>query len=321
MAASTSSTPSKSQLPAPTRQKTPPKVSIVVSPSKEPIATTEVKQSSVAITELDDSDSCAHTTIECGACLECGLCISDTGSYISYEESYSNAHQRSTTVSSLGFEKDLKKLDLPMNIKSFVLTWAMNAPKKIFKGTRRNQVLFAAIYLAYLNLGCEFKPESINDQIKLSLPEMQKAMQIASGICKGVNLNATVNEKPIINTAPVVAITPLRYLDEAKPYFDRNNITNHLDNLKEFMTYVLDKRPMLMEKDPRKMAIAFIKYYLTFTGIQTTGLMNEFNVQSTSIRRFYVQIEEAVQSIQQQNASSEELTKENIEINQEQITT
>jgi len=213
-------------------------------------------------------EGCSHENISGGVCLDCGM---ETGSISSgaYTESnlrYTEFHSYIDSGTVLPFEADLKGLSIPSEVKSLVIKLASSCPRETHRMGVRRQQLFSYIYIAYLQLGINFDPEKLRKEMKMTQREVNMSLRITSGT-SSVDFPLPTNDltdEPI--SAPVVVISPVVYLEEI---CKMNNITEYYTDILDVSKTLIKKNKILLEFNPKHMAIALVRYYLLEIGINT----------------------------------------------------
>lgn len=232
-------------------------------------------------------EECLHETVENGSCNICGLDISSSGSYLSYHEDYSASHQRSTPVSTLGFDKDLADKNIPTEIKAWVLQKAGMAPKRIHRLGCRQRILFAYVYLGYMQFNYTFEPEKVAELLGIDKSQWGGALQLVSGISSTQLPQAKVDTI----TAPLHIVSPLTYLDSVLTTL---KMEAHKAKVIELATKALEKDPLLYEEQPKRMAVAFLKYYLDTNNMSVPKFHTYYSMTAVSIKACVGKIQAAL---------------------------
>lgn len=202
-------------------------------------------------------DNCTHKSIFEGVCNDCGLEIS--GCHIDMTSSYSEYHSHSDSIMIKPFEQDLKNLSIPDEVKNLVIQLAMSCPKETHRMGVRRQHLFSFIYLAYLQLGYKFDHNKLVEELKMTKREINMALRIVSGTSSiDISLPAGSKEGEVMS-APVVVISPIVYIEDI---CKANNLTHLFDDIYTESKKMLEKNKVLLEFNPKHMAIALVKYYI-----------------------------------------------------------
>lgn len=235
--------------------------------------------------DIVNMDSCGHEEIVDGCCFKCGLTISESD--FLFTSTYTSLHGRVTPNSHLGFEKDLALIDIPEEIKSWILAKVGAAPKKTHRMGCRVRILFAYIYIANLQIGYNFMPEELIEKTKIQKKLITKALQLSSGID---SIQLPQGEGDII-TAPLVVITPISYLMK---YLEPINLENHYDNVKQLAEKALLNDEFLYEISPKWVAIAIIKCYIDFNSIDVPNFYRKFKSDASSIKKCIIKVRNAL---------------------------
>jgi len=204
--------------------------------------------------------NCPHEHIYDGACVDCGMEVFGTsnGTHIEMSSAYSEHHSFIDPQNTQPFEADLKNLNIPIEIKTMVMNLASSCPRETHRMGVRRQQLFAYIYLAYLQTGFKFDPDRIREELKMTQREVNMALRIISGTSSvDIPLPTTDDNETI--SAPVVVISPLVYIEEV---CETNNIKDHIEDVMNLAKKVLDKNKILLEFNPKHMAVAIVRYYM-----------------------------------------------------------
>ena len=203
--------------------------------------------------------------------------MSSTGSYLQHEEDYSVSHQRATPVSTMGLEKDLEGKNLPQEIKALVLQMAGSAPKSIYRMGCRSRLLFAYVYLAYLRLDYVFEPEKVAAILGIDKSQWSAALLLASGISS----TPLPQSRTETITAPMNVVSPITYFDSLLPLVKMQTYRSQITDLAK---KALEIDPLLYEEQPRRMAVAFIKYFLDTNQMSIPKFHTYFNMTAASIK-------------------------------------
>jgi hypothetical protein len=151
--------------------------------------------------------------------------------------SYSEFHSHSDVNIIQPFENDLKSLSIPDEIKHLVVKLALSCPKETHRMGVRRQQLFSYIYLAYLQLGYNFDPDLVINELKMSKREINMALRIISGTSSSeISLPAGEQEGEVIS-APIVVISPMIYIEEI---CKNNNLLEQLSKLEKIVNDIYD---------------------------------------------------------------------------------
>jgi hypothetical protein len=201
-------------------------------------------------------DSCPHTNISDGACVDCGLEIS--GLNMDMTSTYSEYHSHFDSSNIQPFENDLKMLTIPEEIKNLVVKLALSCPKETHRMGVRKQQLFSYIYLAYLQLGNNFDPDSVIEELRMSQREKNMALRIVSG-ASSADISMPMAEEGEALSAPVVVISPVVYI---KDICKENGLSEQIETIIIESKMILSKNKILFEFKPKHIAIALVKHYM-----------------------------------------------------------
>jgi hypothetical protein len=210
-------------------------------------------------------EDCVHETIYNGVCTDCGIEVQgiSNGTYIDMNSSYSEFHSFMDSNISQPFEADLKTLNIPQDVKILVLKLASTCPKETHRMGVRRQQIFSYIYLAYLQLGIKFDPEKLREEMKMTQREVNMALRIISGT-SSVEIPLPTNDDDDPMSAPVVVISPLVYLEEI---CKNNGMESDYDEINDMSKTILDKNKILLEFNPKHIAISLVKHFMTLNNI------------------------------------------------------
>lgn len=210
-------------------------------------------------------EHCNHDNIYNGVCEDCGMEVYATsnGTFIDMSSSYSDYHSFMDANNNQPFEADLKNINIPYEVKIEVLKLANTCPRETHRMGVRRQQLFSYIYLAYLQMGIKFDPDKLREELKMTQREVNMALRIISGTSSvEIPLPTTENDDPI--SAPVVVISPMIYLEEI---CKNNKIEDKYEEVQEMAKGILDKNKILLEFNPKHIAVSIVKHYLASNGI------------------------------------------------------
>ena len=199
--------------------------------------------------------------MEDGFCTECGIEFTD--SKIDMSSSYSEYHSYVDGNSPLPFEADLKNLSIPEEVKNTVISLASSCPRETHRMGVRRQQLFAYIYIAYLQLGYKFDPDKIKEKLNMNQREVNMALRIISGTSSlNIPVSGSADLAPL--SAPIVVISPLIYLEDI---CKNNNIEESYEEIQKISKVILEKNKLLLEYNPKHIAVAMVRYYLNLNKI------------------------------------------------------
>jgi hypothetical protein len=218
--------------------------------------------------DFDSDDECNHTEIENNCCLECGFIF----------EKFHNS-VRSYNKKNINFEKELLNLNIPLEIKQWVIRKSALSKKKITRMSCRKQILFAYLYLAYLDLKyIDFKPEYLITILNIT---KKNSVGISLKYVSGIASSLLPQGNEDIITASLVIISPVIYIEEIMNKLDmlelKNVIILYCENL-------LKDNDLLYEENPELMATAIVKYYLDSNNIKIVKYYQIFKKNQTVIK-------------------------------------
>lgn len=231
---------------------------------------------------------CPHKHIYDGACVECGMEVYGTssGTHIEMSSNYSEHHSFVDAQNTQPFESDLKNLNIPIEIKTMVMNLANSCPRETHRMGVRRQQLFAYIYLAYLQTGFKFDPEKLQEEMKMTQREVNMALRIISGT-SSVDIPLPVTDKDETISAPVVIISPLVYIEDV---CETNGIKEHTNSVMELAKNVLDKNKILLEFNPRHMAVAIVKYYMNSLNFNIPKFVKLNGISDSILKQHIIRI-------------------------------
>ena len=232
--------------------------------------------------------TCSHTNVYDGACNDCGMEVYGTsnGTHIEMNSKYSEHHSYIDAINIQPFEADLKNLNIPSEIKALVMELASRCPKETHRMGVRRQQLFAYIYLAYLQMGFKFDPEKLREEMKMTQREVNMALRIISGT-SSVDIPLPTNDIDETISAPVVVISPTVYIEDI---CELNSIKEHTSNIMELAKIILEKNKMLLEYNPRHIAISIVKYYININEINIPKFVKINGISDSILKQHLARI-------------------------------
>jgi len=208
---------------------------------------------------------CTHNDIENNICLNCGTTL-----YKKTENKISK---------NINFEKELSKLEIPLDIKQWVVKKSSLAKKQINRMGCRKQILFAYLYLAYLDLGYKnFIPEDLADILKISKKNIGISLKYVSGIAS--TLLPQYVEDTIV--ASLVIISPKVYLKKNLEKIEKIEYYNEIEN---YIEEKLIKNELLYEENPNLMCISLIKNFFDEKEIKIFKFYLNFDKTQSAIKK------------------------------------
>ena len=231
---------------------------------------------------------CKHPHIYDGACVDCGMEVFGTsnGTHIEMSSKYSEHHSYIDPQNNQPFENDLKNLNIPIEIKVMVMNLASSCPRETHRMGVRRQQLFAYIYLAYLQTGFKFDPDRIRDELKMTQREVNMSLRIISGT-SSVDIPLPTTEDNETISAPIVVISPLVYIEEV---CETNNIKEHTSEITSLTKRLLDKNKILLEFNPKHMAIAIVRYYMNNLNMNTSKFVKMNGISDSILKQHLLRI-------------------------------
>lgn len=224
-------------------------------------------------------ESCVHENTVHGICTDCGLCLGGASgeSYLDMDVDFTVTHQYSGSVHMTYFEKDLKPLPIPENVKALVIQMAQSNNQDVHRMGIRRQQLFSYIYLAYLQLGQTLDPEKLAEHLGMSQRDINLALRVVSAT-SSTNIPLPKQNNTYM-AAPIVVISPLNYIEEV---CQQNGLQNHVSKVQYLAHRVLKASTSLLEQKPKHVAIAIVKYYMDLNAYSTVGNFAKDNGLSAS---------------------------------------
>jgi len=212
--------------------------------------------------------SCNHEIIENNCCKECGC----------HFEKYGESSKRAYVIKkNINFEKELSTLEIPSEIKQWVIRKSSLSKHQISRMGCRMQILFAYLYLAYIDLKYEnFKPEELGKILNISNKNIGIALKYVSGIGSSF---LPQNDDDIM-TASVIVISPLIYIESN---LIKINKIEYKSIIEDYCKKLLNNNELLYEENPDLMAIAIIKNYFDKNNIKIFKFHTFFSKTQASI--------------------------------------
>ena len=199
---------------------------------------------------------CSHPIVENSVCLECGWMMtsfdrkggSDNGDFMRFHTEY---------VSVL--EAEITSMNLDTEIRDSVI----QSMRKLSMDTRQNgsrrQIMYIYIYLSHIELKKQFNYGRWIELYQSKRKDMTAPIKMAAGL----------TGCPVSNMmAEVVIISPI---DEVHDVLNLLGIPEFEERICDLMRVCLLKNSDLYEENPRRTAIAFVKYYVTENRIKSVS--------------------------------------------------
>jgi hypothetical protein len=230
---------------------------------------------------------CAHPTVDEGVCNDCGMEVFGTsnGTHIDMNSTYSEYHSYMDMNATQPFETDLKAIDIPDEVKNMVITLASSCPRETHRMGVRRQQLFSYIYLAYLQLGFKFDPDKIRTEMKMSQREVNMALRIISGT-SSTYIPLPMQDSETLS-APIVVISPMIYLEDI---CSSNNLSEHLPEINKLAKETLDKKKILLEYNPKHIAISLVKCYMNSLGVNIPKFAKANGISDSILKQHLTRI-------------------------------
>jgi hypothetical protein len=236
--------------------------------------------------------NCKHNNVYEGICNDCGIELygTSTGTFIDMKSSYSEYHTYTSAAQVQPFEADLKNINIPDEVKNLVVNLASSCPRETHRMGVRRQQLFSYIYLAYLQLGYKFDPDSIRKEMKMSQREINMALRIISGT-SSIDIPLPVSEALEPLSAPVVVISPIIYIEEI---CINNNLSENIEEITKLSKEILEKNKILFEYNPKHIAITLVKHYMNIKGIGMSKFSKINGISDSILKQHLVRINKIV---------------------------
>ena len=230
---------------------------------------------------------CTHPSVDEGVCNECGMEVFGTsnGTHIDMSSTYSEYHSYMDVNSAQPFEADLKSIDIPDEVKNLVISLASSCPRETHRMGVRRQQLFSYIYLAYLQLGFKFDPDKIRAEMKMSQREVNMALRIISGTSSTYIPLPMQDSEPL--SAPIVVISPIVYLEDI---CKANNLSEHLPEISKMAKEILAKKKILLEYNPKHIAISLIKHYMNTINVNIPKFAKANGISDSILKQHLTRI-------------------------------
>jgi hypothetical protein len=229
-----------------------------------------------------DDETCEHDCLDGHVCVACGLTLENIQLTLT-DFDHSKHHLRFRNYRPKNFEKDLAALKLSDDILFWIHDKVAQAPKAIFKPETRVKLIFAYVYLAHLHLGKPLDPWQLATMVGLSRGDIDDSLKIVSGISSW----STHNSQTGSLAAAVVVLTPEMCLESFGQQLDIPDL--HLVEMKRLARLLIERNELLLDEDPKKMAIGILRYYYEFYALPFSQLSRQLGYTSL-ITRKYAQI-------------------------------
>jgi hypothetical protein len=208
---------------------------------------------------LVNIETCVHENTVHGICVDCGLCLGGAsgGSYLDMDVDFTQSHQYSGSVPMTYFEKDLKPLPIPDDVKALVIQMAQSNIQDVHRMGIRRQQLFSYIYLAYLQLGQRLDPQRVAEHLGMNQRDINLALRVVSAT-SSTNIPLPKQNNTYM-AAPIVVISPLNYIEEVCQH---NGLQNYVSEVQTLAHRILNASSSLLEQKPKHVAVAIVKYYM-----------------------------------------------------------
>jgi hypothetical protein len=223
----------------------------------------------------NNMEECVHENRLDDICIECGLCM--RGTYVDMDMDFTQSHQYSGSVQTPYFEKDLKPLPIPEEVKALVIQMARSNNQDVHRMGIRRQQLFSYIYLAYLQLNQWLDPQKLAEDLGMTQRDINLALRVVSATSStDIPLPKQNNSYMVV---PIVVISPLNYIDEV---CQKNGLQNQISEVRTLANRVLQASTSLLEQKPKQVAVAIVKYYMDLNSYSTVGNFAKENGMSQS---------------------------------------
>jgi hypothetical protein len=191
----------------------------------------------------DSQYECSHTIVERGSCQECGWTITSFDKSASNDEYDSNLHSEYVSV----LEKEINAMDLEPIIRDSVIRIMRQLPN--VRGGSRRQIMYSHIFLAHLEHNYTFDSAKWIKAYQSKRRDAVAPLKIASGL-NGYRVCDSIAE--------VVVLSPELELNNVLVILD---LTSHSRPICRTIKWCLAKNSELYEENPKRTAVAFVKYY------------------------------------------------------------
>lgn len=249
----------------------------------------------------DDQDEglflgdCDCENIINGCCEDCGRHTVDSkdGSYIDSNQSFTLKHQY-TAAPKVIFEDEIKALNIPEEVKALAIKIANSSVQKTHRNAVRRKQIFAYVYFAFSQCNLSFSPKDVAKQLKLSNPEINRALQMVSGSSQ-VRIPLPVqNNVPM--ALPIVVISPKTYIQSV---CIKNNISSEFEQIYKLAEYIMDndtqEAAYLLEQNPEHVAIAIAKLYLDNKNIKTPQFAKINEISDLVLKNRLAELKEVIE--------------------------
>ena len=216
------------------------------------------------LTATTAKELCPHTTVSNGLCLQCNLFLTaaSTDEVFEVDSGYSSFHSHAAKSRTSSFERELKTLQIPDDVKAKIIEMDLSANQSAHRmGVRRSQ-LFSYVHAAYQALGYKIDVGNISQQLGLNQKEINSAARIISGT-SAARIELVDSSKRSLVT-PIVVISPLSMI---RNVCERNGLLEHYPWIAELGKRVLTRSDTLLDHKPEHIALAIVKYYTGMKGI------------------------------------------------------
>jgi len=229
----------------------------------------------------ESKNSCDHDSVLEGICQKCNIfIITSNDYYIDHNTTeYSKAHHNySSNVIKSSFEKDLKNLLIPEDVKSKVIELDLSSKRGFHRmGVRKSQ-LFSYIHAAYQSLNYKIDVVNIQKQLQMTAKEINTAVRIITGTSAMAIPIMDIGKRNL--STPIVVISPLSMIENV---CRKNDLLEHYHQVAELCKKTITKSDILMERKPEQVSLAILKYYMNLKGITITNFAQNNNITDATL--------------------------------------
>jgi len=239
-------------------------------------------------------EDCNCENVTNGCCDMCGRYTEDAkdGTYIDLNQGYTQTHQY-TPVAKVLFEAEIKKLNIPEEVKISAIAIANSSEQKTHRNAIRREQIFAYVYYAFLQSGIAFNPNDVAKELGLDKQQINKAVQMSSGT-SNVKIPLPI-QNGIQMTSPVVVISAKTYIQSICVL---NNIQEDFSAIYNIAETLLDndsdEASFVAEQNPAHVAVAIVKLYLDSKGRKITQFAKTNKISDLVLKTRLNELKEVV---------------------------
>jgi hypothetical protein len=233
--------------------------------------------------------NCTHLNVYDNVCSNCGLCMVSSCQSIDLNDNYSNSNVK-VKFTKNNYELELKDKDFPEEIKSWVYKISNKSENTIHKLSYKEKILFAYVYLAYLELEYNFDPIEIIEKLGMKKKDIKSGIKLASGMSSKILPQCNYTHV----TSPLVIISPLFFVKEQ---LEKLDYIKYIDDITLLIEDLLNENQLLLEEKPNIVSLAVIKFYM-INNLNINAKKNKihiiFNIPLVSFNKCYNMIEKII---------------------------